>query len=247
MRHCRRWLGLLAALPLLLLGVGCNAITASNGFPTTGPLYLSGASGHTCTASVVKSPSKDILITAAHCVFGSAVNTTFVPGSVNGSSPYGRWKVTAAYVDPAWVSSHNPRRDVAFLVVAPQRIQGVVKNVQDVTGGNELIKTPANVGLVSVPAYNAGVGGSPITCLTNTYRTGGFLAFDCGGYSNGVSGAPWIRGSTIVGVIGGLHQGGCTEATSYAAQFDSVTFLTYQRAVDEAAADILPGAVSDGC
>jgi V8-like Glu-specific endopeptidase len=246
-RQLARWLGMAAAVPLLLLSAGCNAVTASSGFPTTGPLYFAGFTAHTCTASVVQSSTRDLLITAAHCVYGTGVGMAFVPGSVNGSAPYGRWTVTAAYVDPSWRTSHNPLRDVAFLRVAPQHVNGAVRTVEQLTGANTLIETPLNVGQVSVPAYLYGVGGLPITCLTSTYRTGAYLAFDCGGYADGVSGAPWIRGSTVVGVIGGLHQGGCSWSTSRSAPFDATTIATYQRAVSKAQGDVLPGPVSDGC
>jgi V8-like Glu-specific endopeptidase len=237
--------GLAAAL--LLVSAGCNAVTATSGFQTVGPLYFAGVSSHTCTASVVKSPTQDLLITAAHCVYGDGAGMRFVPGSVNGSAPYGSWTVTAAYVDPTWVTSRNPLRDVAFLRVGPQRVNGVVLTVQQLTGGNSLIRTPLNVGRVSIPAYIAEVGGAPITCLAATYRSGTYLGFDCDGYANGVSGAPWLRGSTVVGVIGGLHQGGCSDNTSYSAPFDNATIATYQRAVSKASGDVLPGPVSDGC
>jgi hypothetical protein len=63
----------------------------------------------------------------------------------------------------------------------------------------------------------------------------------------GVSGAPWIQGSTVLGVIGGLHQGGCSPATSYSAPFDATTIRTFHRAVSGAAADRLPPPASDGC
>ena len=32
--------------------------------------------------------------------------------------------------------------------------------------------------------------------------------------------APWISGSTVTGVIGGLHGGGCAENLSYSSPFD---------------------------
>jgi hypothetical protein len=159
--HPRRWLGVAAFLPLLLLSTGCDAATATSGFPTTGPLFLPGLAAHTCTASVVKSPTHDLLITAAHCVYGTGIGMSFIPGSVNGSAPYGRWTVTAAYVDASWRTSHNPLRDVAFLRVAAQRVNGSIRSVEQLTGGNTLIRTPLNVGAVSVPAYTLGVGVHP--------------------------------------------------------------------------------------
>ncbi len=241
----KRLILLLAAVSTLTLSA-CTSVTVGS-VRTTGPLYLPGAASHICTASVVSSPTHDLVTTAAHCVIGTGAGMTFVPGSVNGSAPYGAWTVTAAYVDPAWKSRQDPLRDVAFLRVAPHFANGALRHVEEFTGGNRLIMTPRTIGRVVVPAYLLGVGGSPITCLATAYRTGAYSTFDCGGYGNGVSGAPWIQGSTVLGVIGGLHQGGCLPMTSYSAPFDVATLATYQRAVSHAAADVVPVPGSDGC
>lgn len=251
----RRWLRtrILAVLPILLLVVAaCTAGGRPSAFPvgsvrTTGPLFLSGAGSHGCTASVIASPRHNLLITAGHCFWGTGRGMTFVPGSVNGSAPYGRWTVTAAYADPSWVSSRNPLRDVAILTVAPQFIDGGFHEVQDLTGGNRLVTTPASLGAVVVPAYLDGVGGSPISCIADTYRTGVYTAFDCNGYANGVSGAPFVSGSAVIGVIGGLHQGGCFPQTSYSSPFDASTIHTYDRAVSGAPSDSFPTPGPDGC
>jgi hypothetical protein len=239
----------LGIAPLLALTVvaGCSQAVPVNGVRTAGPLYLAGSNYHFCTASVVNSPRGDLLLTAAHCLFGSGAGMTFVPGSVNGSSPYGTWTVTAAFADPKWVSGQDPKHDIAFLRVAPQSIGGRVRTVQQVTGGNHLATTPSTPGDVVVPGYPAGVGGPPITCLTKAYWSSGYPTFDCGGYTSGVSGSPWIRGSTVIGVIGGLNQGGCTDARSYSSPFDASTIALYDRAVTAAKGDTLPTPGPDGC
>ncbi len=252
-RRVPGWVRSLTVAALLLTAtVSCatsgppTAITVGS-VPTTGPLYFGASSTHFCTASVLNSPTQDLIITDAHCVFGTGAGISFVPGSVGGSAPYGRWTVTAAYADPSWVSSRNPLRDVAILRVAPLLTGVGWRNIQQLTGGNRLITTPAVIGPVVVPAYVAGVGGSPIACLANTYRSGPYTAFDCGGYPDGVSGAPFIQGSTVLGVIGGLHGGGCLPSTSYSSPFDATTIATFNRAVRHAAANVLPGPGSDGC
>ena len=215
--------------------------------PTTGPLYFGATAFHGCTASVVSSSSQNLLITAAHCLSGTGSGMTFVPGSVDGSEPYGRWTVIAAYADPAWLSTRNPLDDVAILKVAPDRIFGTSLQVQQVTGGNRLIATPATLGEMQVPTYAAGVGGRPFSCLATAYRTGAYTTFDCGGYVAGSSGAPFIQGSNVLGVIGGLHQGGCLPSTSYSSPFGSATIALLHRAASAAAGDSLPAAGSDGC
>jgi hypothetical protein len=53
------------------------------GTPAVGALFTASAGQlgrHFCTASVVDSPAGDLLITAAHCVTGTAGTIDFVPG-----------------------------------------------------------------------------------------------------------------------------------------------------------------------
>ncbi len=248
-----RRLGLSGALALLaVLVAACSPGASPTAFPvgsvpTTGPLYFGSSAFHGCTASVVSSPTRNLLITAAHCLWGTGTGMIFVPGSVNGSEPYGRWTVTAAYADPGWLRDEDPLRDVAILKVAPDAIFGTSLQVQQVTGGNRLIVTPAAIGQIQVPAYAAGVGGRPFDCLVTAYRTGPYTAFDCGGYVGGTSGAPFIQGSSVLGVIGGLHQGGCLPSTSYSAPFDATTIALLNRAASGAAGDDLPAPGADGC
>lgn len=45
---------------------------------------------HFCTASVVDSPSGDVIATAAHCLSGNAKDLEFVPMYHDGQAPYGQ-------------------------------------------------------------------------------------------------------------------------------------------------------------
>ena len=95
-----------------------NAATF-DGVPTVGALfYTTGSGRHFCTASVVDSDTENIVITAAHCVYGSrySTNLEFVPGYRDGRQPYGAWAVRAIVVASGWRRSHNP--DLDFAVVA---------------------------------------------------------------------------------------------------------------------------------
>ena len=88
------------------------------GTPAVGALFqvTSGGLGrHFCTATVVASPVKDLVITAAHCVYGQQPGQiAFVPGYRNGSHPYGTWIVRQIVVDPGWrdFPEPEPRRGV---------------------------------------------------------------------------------------------------------------------------------------
>jgi hypothetical protein len=64
------------------------------------------------------------------------------------------------------------------------------------------------------------------------------LEFDCGGYTDGTSGGPFLAGvdaqtgqGTVIGVIGGYEQGGLTPQVSYSAMFGENVAALYQAAV----------------
>ena len=224
----------------------------STGVAAVGALYPNArASQHGCTAGVVHSPRGDTLITAAHCVSGSGAGMVFVPGQHGAWTPYGRWTITAVHVEAKWARRQDPHADVAFLTVAPRMINGVRTSVERVTGGYRLGSTAARGQRVAVTGYPAGSTNNSITCTTRTYLSGAFPAFDCRGYVGGTSGSPWLRvtrhGTEIVGVIGGLHQGGCHDYTSYSSPLDGDADDAYARASEHAPADRAPRAGGDGC
>jgi len=230
---------------------GTPTATTFNGTPTVGALFPPGSSAHACTASVVSSPQGNLLLTAAHCVSGTVAGYTFAPGYHDGIAPFGYWTVTKAYGSSAWTTSQNPQDDFAFLVVAPQVKNGQKVQIQSVTGGNKLGSAPSTATTITVPAYPFGSGGSPLTCTTQVYYENGFPAFNCNPYVDGTSGSPWLvktsHGTQVVGVIGGLHQGGCEAWTSYSAGFTTAIQHTYNNAMAKAAPSTFPHAGSDGC
>src|SRR6266566_4613223 len=65
------------------------------GTPAVGALFegAATAASHFCTASVVHSPKRDLVITAAHCLANSSHPDPimFVPGFRDGRAPYGVW------------------------------------------------------------------------------------------------------------------------------------------------------------
>lgn len=196
--------------------------------PTVAALFgaSSVTSGHTCTASVVSSTTRDLLITAAHCVSGTGSGTgiTVAPGYDAGSTPYGMWAVTAIFMDPAWKSVQSDSDDIAILRVAPAVLDGTTQELQDVTDANILGDTPEPATPVTVQGFNTGADDQAISCTTGLGFTRGNPTFGCGGYVGGSSGSPWlVTGSDgvtrVTGVIGGLNQGGCTSQTSYSPIF----------------------------
>jgi V8-like Glu-specific endopeptidase len=224
----------------------------SPGVSEIGTLYANArASTHGCTASVVHSRHGDTLVTAAHCVSGSGAGMVFIPGQHGAQAPYGRWTVTSAHLEPNWVTRQDPDDDVAFLTVAPRTINSIRTPVEQVTGAYKLGMTATRGQTVTITGYPAGTANDAITCTTKTYLTREFPTFDCRGYVGGTSGTPWLRvtrhDTELVGVIGGLAQGGCDDYTSYSSPLAGDADDAYQRASRHARADTAPRPGGDGC
>jgi len=207
------------------------------GTPAVGALFtMSGGKlgRHFCTASVVNSPHGDLVITAAHCVSGTS-GVAFVPGYDRGATPYGVWTVTKIYADRSWTSSSDPNDDVAFLQVGQPRS---IVPIEDVTGAEQLeTGTPARQ-LVDVIGYPDSAG-TPIACRNWTREPmSDQLEFDCGGYTDGTSGGPFLTDvnpgtgqGRVIGVIGGYEQGGLTPQVSYSPMFGASVAALYRLAV----------------
>ena len=189
---------------------------------------------HFCTASVVDSPAGNLAVTAAHCVTGKDFTVVFVPGYHNGQAPYGAWRVTRVFTDPAWSASADPDDDVAFLQLAPNA-DGV--NVESVTGAERLKAGSPDRALVKVIGYPSDTD-EPVWCVNWTREFSSTqLEFDCGGYPDGTSGGPFLIGvspvsgeGTVIGVIGGYQQGGDTDAVSYSIVFGANVASLYREA-----------------
>jgi V8-like Glu-specific endopeptidase len=229
---------------------GTPTATTFSGTATVGPIFRDGlAQDHECTASVIASPARDLVLTAAHCVIGTAAGYRFVPGYDAGRAPYGVWTVTHVYLDPAWVRSQDPQHDYAILQVASRH----AVRIQDVTGANVLGQAPRSGTRITDVAYNAGIDDQPVRCATSTYWTAGYPTFNCHGFVGGSSGSPWLTTvpgthvHVVRGVIGGLHQGGCFEYTSYSPAFTGDAYRLLARATLGIHPDSAPEPGSDGC
>src|ERR1700734_495777 len=120
---------LLRALPLRIRtyraqsGLGQPAQADENQLSVrVGALFVQvGSADHFCTASVVDSPGRDLLITAAHCIYGATgsgydSDIVFIPDYRNGQEPYGVWSVARLLVPQQWQQSANPDYDFGFVV-----------------------------------------------------------------------------------------------------------------------------------
>lgn len=240
----------IAAFALLAVGLAGPAradtpptATTTAPTPTVGTLFFPSVAGlfpllhmpHFCSASVVHSASRDLVITAAHCVYGTGATIEFAPGYDDGATPYGVWDARRIYIDPAWKKGFDTRHDVAILQMAPR----AGKQIEDVVGANPL-GTPSAGADVSVWGYTMGSGDRPLTCTNALYLTDGYSSFDCAGYTDGVSGGPWLQGGSVVGVTGGLEQGGCGEYAEYSAPFGDDVSALLRRAEAGGSGDVAP-------
>ena len=217
-----------------------------------GALFEHDAGGnHFCTASVVASPGRNLLITAAHCISGGKDggyrhDIVFIPGYRDGQAPYGIWAPAQLIVAPQWTSSSDPDFDVGFVVLKPS--DG--KNIEDVLGADQLGIDSGYRNLVRVTGYPASAD-APITCINRTSEQNpSQLRFECDGFTGGTSGSPWVthfdsrtRTGTIVGVLGGYEEGGSTAAISYSPYLGPEVQRLYRLAASGSGAPLADHAV----
>ncbi|MHA6757834.1 trypsin-like serine peptidase [Streptacidiphilus sp. PAMC 29251] len=211
--------------------------TASNA--RVGALFDQDVNGnHFCTASVVHSAGKSMLVTAAHCVHAGKggsyrADMVFVPDYRDGTAPEGQWPVTGVVVDQRWIDSSDPDLDVAFVTLG--QVGG--KDIEDVLGGNTLGIDQGFGKVVQITGYPS-TASAPISCVNKTTQQSTYqMRIACTGYPGGTSGSPWLSGfdrttrtGTVIGVIGGYQQGGDTEDVSYSVYFDADVQSLYDQA-----------------
>ncbi|MFI9353041.1 trypsin-like serine peptidase [Streptomyces lydicus] len=196
---------------------------------------------HFCTASVVQSPGRNMLITAAHCAYdaeaGSTVNDlVFAPDYRDGDEPTGLWKVKKVIIDDRWAKSQDEDLDVAFLIL--DKKDG--KQIQDVLGGNTLGIDRGFDNEVKITGYPTSRD-TPISCQNRTTKYSDTqMRIQCTDFEGGTSGSPWLADydpkshtGTVIGVLGGHEGGGDQDDVSYAAYFDDDVAVLYRRAQEQ--------------
>ncbi|GGN60250.1 hypothetical protein GCM10011579_025140 [Streptomyces albiflavescens] len=188
-----------------------------------------GSGGHFCTASVVHSAGRDLIVTAAHCVDGGGT-LRFAPGYRDGQAPYGYWEVAGTVVPEGWTNAQDEDTDVAFAVLAEKDGKGV----EDVVGGGNVFAAGRATGstAVTVTGYPSTFD-TPITCTNKpTVHSRTQQRIECPEFAGGTSGSPWVNGDgEVVGVIGGHQQGGDTDDVSYSVVFGDEVAALYREAV----------------
>ncbi|MER5813419.1 trypsin-like peptidase domain-containing protein [Streptomyces sp. NPDC002033] len=183
-------------------------VTPKPGGPAafTGALFTGGLDGdHFCTATVVRSPGKNLLITAGHCLMegeqGGKDGAVFAPAYANGVAPYGTWKIEHVYEDERWAEGTDDDYDLAFARVAPDD-KG--RKIEDVTGGAPLDTSGRAGEEVTVTGYPADRK-VPRTCTAVATRLSPTeQQFACADFPGGTSGSAWIgRDGKVIGILTG--------------------------------------------
>lgn len=191
---------------------------------------------HFCTASVVASPGRNMLITAAHCAFDGEGrpkdDLVFAPAYRAGEKPAGLWKVKKAVADNRWVKNADPDLDVAFLLLDSN--DG--SQIQNILGANTLGINRGFHNKVKVTGYPKNRD-TPISCRNRTTRFSATqLRIHCTNFAGGTSGSPWVTDGTsntdagiVIGVLGGYERGGDEDDVSYASYFGKDIAALYQQ------------------
>jgi V8-like Glu-specific endopeptidase len=215
--------GVVAEMPVARTVAGSRVIGAL--------FFNSGSGGHYCTASVIRTPKRNMLLTAAHCLYNLSTHgwhrhIVFVPRYSAGRRPYGTWPVWLMVADRRWLDQGDPALDFGFAAV---QIMGG-RRIADVVGANQLLIDQGYENRVVVAGYPAkenAPADRPIGCAGRTHRQAkGQLRFDCHGFYGGTSGSPWLsdydartQSGHVIGLIGGYQEGGSEEWRSYSPLF----------------------------
>ncbi|MEU2951041.1 hypothetical protein [Streptomyces xanthochromogenes] len=207
-----------------------------------------------CSASVVASPTKSLVISAGHCLNDNDrfKSLAFAPGwkpdpnrKGLGMAPYGVFPIPKGkiWIDGRYLSQGTSKADDLDFAIAKTGPNSKGVFLENATGmGNELTTLHSaqlaqkNVTLIGFP----GGAKTPLICPNATTRAydGRFLEIPCNGFAAGVSGGPFIRNfdgkrGDVIGVIGGYKTGGTTDDISYSSQFDADVVRLYNQAVND--------------
>lgn len=217
-----------------------------------GRLFFTAVPGvdESCTATVVPSAGKDVVLTAGHCVNGGLdrfdnpikiVNVVFVPGYDRGKAPHGVFAARAFAWSSTYSGPTSGTDDDAVIALDPVGGQ----HVQDVAGAQDVSferpPSPVDTTMLGYPVSQAAGGEALFSCVrpaslevnsvTTTWKT------DCD-LAGGSSGGPWLRNfdpatgrGTIFSVTsrGTMTEDGVTTDLHGAAFTDPVRKL-YERA-----------------
>ena len=181
---------------------------------------------YTCSASALNSNSKQMLITAGHCVHGGSggtwmTNWTYAPRYRNGARPFGTFAAKQFRTFNTWISNSDRGRDVAMVTTWPLNGNKIV----NVTGGHGLSWNYSREQAMTVMGYpgNRDNGQLQWACQGTTRAVGdGRIELQCD-FGGGSSGGPWLRvfnDATGLGQVNGAMSTIATGGWNRSSYFD---------------------------
>ncbi|GAB3979737.1 peptidase [Actinoallomurus acanthiterrae] len=163
-----------------------------------------------CSASALNSDSKQLVITAGHCVHEGAggnwmQNWTFVPRYRSGARPFGTFAAKEFRTFNSWISSSDLSRDVGMVTTWPLNGNKLV----NVVGGHGLNWNWGNSVAITILGYPANANNGEIQqwCQgTTSDGGGGTIKLQCN-FNGGSSGSGWLMNfndSTGLGQVDGV-------------------------------------------
>ena len=169
---------------------------------TTGRVFLTvGGIDFVCSASTVQSASRDLVVTAGHCVKDGmgewAANWQFVPGyRTGGGHPYGQYAARRMFVTGPWAHSADDSYDMGMVALTTADS----RHVTDVVGAQEIAFNGSRggqtfgFGYPADPPYN---GEHLVYCAGrlhgDPYKQTRDQGLGCD-MTAGSSGGPWLSG-----------------------------------------------------
>jgi V8-like Glu-specific endopeptidase len=219
---------------------GASTLAASTS-PTVGkaffhdPFYNKDLS---CSASTLNSSSKQLVLTAGHCVHGGSgkmwyTNWIFIPDYSYGQpAPYGRWQGKSATTFTQWINSSDQNRDVAMVTVARDANGAGIVNVVGGNGFRWNLGFNVQVTILAYPTNAPYDGTTQHSCqgTTSQYGSEYMIALPCG-FGKGASGGPWLisyDNTARVGYSNGTLSGGPDNSSwDVASYFDTEVYNMY--------------------
>lgn len=188
---------------------------------------------YACSASALNSDSKQMVVTAGHCVHGGSggtwmTNWVYVPRYRSGARPFGTFAAKQMRTFNAWINSSDLRRDVAMVTTWPLNGNKIV----NVTGGHGMSWNFSRTQPITIFGYpgNFDNGELQWTCTgTTRAATDGGIELQCN-FGGGSSGGPWLRefnDSNGLGSVNGVMSTVTSTGWNEAAYFDDAVKAMY--------------------
>jgi V8-like Glu-specific endopeptidase len=187
-------------------------------YSAIGKIFATDALGdYECSGAAVVSDNESVVWTAGHCVYLSEsdwfTNMIFVPAYRDGTTPFGQWIASDAWIPNGWFNSEDARMDVAGVVIAPATTGATLTDTVGGLGfayGAGRVQHWESFGYPADAPFNGmrqHVCSASFAVLDPFYRRRSTIGIGCD-MTAGSSGGPWILDFGGGNYINGLNSYG---------------------------------------